>query len=503
MTHRDTEIVSAVCTCLRARLGDERFELWLGNDYRFSWSDSTLRIDVDSAFRADRLRAKLQSDVVESIRSVVGGEFQLSVGVDTHLGRAEGESTESSESSSERRRTGNGNERSACDASEAGHEPSATPQETQSNSAPSWPRVASDTRSENAGRRWGRSESAGRKFASFRTLVRGTSNQVACHSAQIVIDQPGQVTPLFFHGPSGCGKTHLLEGIWSEVRRRGGRRIIYLSAEQFTTYFLQALRGSGLPSFRQKYRAVDLFVLDDVQFFAGKQATVTELLHTMDSLLRESRQLVLAADRPPAELQGLGSDLQARIAGGLVCGIQPLDSEMRKTVLDNLAAQRSMPLSAQVRDLVAERTSGDARQLAGVINRLWATGMSLGYPPPDAMIDEILAELCPDASAIVNLQDIQRVVCDEFGLEPEQLCSNRRTRDVSHPRMLAMWLARKHTRAALTEIGEFFGRRSHSTVVSAQNKVDRWVNDGEQLSLTQHQGDVKLLLSRLERSLRA
>ncbi len=149
----------------------------------------------------------------------------------------------------------------------------------------------------------------------------------------MIVEQPGEVTPFFVHGPTGVGKTHLLEGIWSEMRRRGGRRVIYLAAEQFTTYFLQALRGSGLPSFRQKYREVDLLIIDDVQFFAGKQATIIELLHTIDALLRESRQLVLAADRPLQELRGLGNEFAARTAGGLACGMQPLDFETRREVL--------------------------------------------------------------------------------------------------------------------------------------------------------------------------
>ena len=127
------------------------------------------------------------------------------------------------------------------------------------------------------------------------------------------------------------------------MRRRGGRRIIYLTAEQFTTYFLQALRGSGLPSFRQKYRAVDLLILDDVQFFVGKQATITELLHTLDALMRDAGQIVLAADRPPAELTSLGSELQTRISGGLVCAMQPLDPATRRTLLGQLAEQRQLP----------------------------------------------------------------------------------------------------------------------------------------------------------------
>jgi chromosomal replication initiator protein len=318
-----------------------------------------------------------------------------------------------------------------------------------------------------------------------------------------VVEQPGQLNPLFVHGPCGVGKTHLLEGIWSEVRRRGGRRIIYLTAEQFTIYFLQALRGSGLPNFRQKYRGVDLLILDDVQFFAGKQATITEVLHTLDALQRESSQIVLAADRPPAELTILGNELQARIGGGLVCPMHALDVDTRRTLLDALIERRQLQFDAAVRDRIAQRVPGDARQMIGLLNRLWATSQTLQCTPSLLMIDEVLDELFPTTGGMIKLEDIERVVCDEFGLEPALLRSDKRSRSVSHPRMLAMFLARKLTHAALTEIGEYFGRRSHSTVLSAQHKVEDWVERGQQLKCDKSQRDVQTLLSRLERNLRA
>ena len=140
----------------------------------------------------------------------------------------------------------------------------------------------------------------------------------------MVAERPGPVSPLFLYGPAGCGKTHLLEGIWSAVRSGSqSRRVLYLTAEQFTSMFLEALRGSGLPSFRHKYRHVDLLLIDDVQFFLGKRATLVELQNTVDALLQERRQLVLAADRSPSELAKFGPVLTTRFSGGLVCGIEP------------------------------------------------------------------------------------------------------------------------------------------------------------------------------------
>ena len=152
---------------------------------------------------------------------------------------------------------------------------------------------------------------------------------------------------------------------------------------------------------------------------------------------------------------------------------------------------------------MATHAPGDGRQLAGALNRLWASSVSLGEVPSLRLAEATVAELFPQSCAVVRLDDIQRVVCHEFGIEPEALRSDRRAHQVSHPRMLAMWLAHKHTRAALTEISEFFGRRSHSTVVSAQNKVERWVHDGRSVQCSRHACDVREVVKRLERSLRA
>lgn len=319
----------------------------------------------------------------------------------------------------------------------------------------------------------------------------------------MVLRAPGTVNPLFVYGPSGTGKTHLLEGIWSAARQCRGRRAIYLTSEQFTTYFLQALRGSGLPSFRQKYRALDLLILDDVQFLAGKQATVIELQHTIDTLQRQGRQIVLAADRAPADLTFLGPDLVARIQSGLICGMSPLDEPTRRELLGDLCRQRDIRLPSDALDLMAQQSPGDARQLSGLVNRLWATQEATSIDLNDASVRAVLDELFPVASALVKLEDIQRIVCDEFGLDAATLKSDQRSRRVSYPRMLAMWLARKYTPAALTEIGDFFGRKSHSTVVAAQNKVSQWVDGGSQIDVDRQSCDVRAVLHRLEERLRA
>ncbi len=318
-----------------------------------------------------------------------------------------------------------------------------------------------------------------RRFASLDTFVASDGNRLAITSAEMVVRQPGQNTPLLFYGPTSVGKTHLLEGIWTAARRSHQRlTVVYLSAEQFTSHFLEALRGSGLPNFRRKYRGVGLLMIDDLQFFVGKRATQVELLHTIDTFLREGRQLVFAADRSPAELAELGPELTTRLSSGLVCRIEPPDYATRLGIVAQMARRMKLAVPGEVQQYVAARLTSHARELSGALCRLKATGQAMGRPISLAMAEETLADLVRNSGRAVRLADIEKAVCEVFGLEPACLQSDAKAKRVSHPRMLAMWLARKHTRAALSEIGYYFGRRSHSTVISAQKRIDGWMAAG-------------------------
>ena len=343
-----------------------------------------------------------------------------------------------------------------------------------------------------------------RRFASLETFVSGETNRVAVASAEMVVRRPGQVTPLMFHGPTSVGKTHLLEGIWTAARKSHHRlTAVYLSAEQFTSQFLEALRGSGLPNFRRKYRGVGVLILDDLQFFVGKRATQVELLHTIDGFLREGRQLVFAADRSPAELPELGPELTTRLTGGLVCRIEPPDHATRLAIVGQMARRMKLHVPPEVQQLVASRLTSHARQLSGALCRLQATSEALGRPISLPLAEEALADLVGHSGRVVRLPDIEKAVCEVFGLEPASLQSDAKGKRVSHPRMLAMWLARKHTRAALSEIGHYFGRRSHSTVLSAQKRVDGWMASGRTLELADHHWPTDDAIRQVERRLAA
>jgi chromosomal replication initiator protein len=343
-----------------------------------------------------------------------------------------------------------------------------------------------------------------RRFSTLDEFVVGASNRFAYASAQMAAEQPGRVSPLLMYGPTGVGKTHLLEGIWSAARRtRPGIQAVYLSAEQFTIYFLEALRGgSGLPSFRRKYRGVELLIIDGLQFFAGKEATANELLFTSDTLLREGRQLVFAADRSATELRGLSDELVARLSSGMACEIDPPDYPTRLGILRRLAESRGLALSDDVADFVVTHLTSHARELSGALNRLDAAARMLQEPITRSLAEEALAEMIRHNVRAVRLGDIDKAVCEVLGLDAEALQSGGKSKESAHPRMLAMWLARKHTRAALAEIGRHFGRRSHSTVVSAQKTVGGWVANQSTLDLCGRRWNVEETIRRIEERLR-
>lgn len=310
----------------------------------------------------------------------------------------------------------------------------------------------------------------------WENFVSGSCNKMAAATAEMILKSPGVVTPLLVYGPCGSGKTHLVQALAQRFRQlHGTRRVIYLSSEQFTNDFMEAIRGSGLPSFRRKYRDVECLILDDVQFLAGKRATLQELKHTLDTLLRQGRQVILVADRSLQELSILGPDVQARLTGGMVCPLDGLDESTRRELLGRLLAESRIKVTQTVVRELAEKSSGDARVLFGLVNRLRALSLMLRGSFNEQQALEATQDLLTACQPSIRLPDIERAVCDVCGLEPKSLQAKGKTKTVSQPRMLAMFLARKYTRAAYAEIGDYFGHRRHSTVISAEKKVHEWL----------------------------
>lgn len=482
VTRDDKEIVSALCSALAARVGQDRFDLWLGRGVELTVNGAALHVAVAEPFRLEYLRRTFRADLVACAREVLGVEPQVEFHLDAALitpppattGNATAEKAKGSPV---------GDPAVGTVGQGAASVRSVVPLAPEGDSTAS--------------------RLARRPFASLDDFHVGPANQVAFAAARGVVARPGQYSPLTLVGPPGCGKTHLLEGIWRQARTGGQlRRVIYLTAEQFTNHFLDALRQSGTPNFRRKYRDVELLLIDDVQFFGGKQSTVVELVHTVDTLVREGRQVVFAADRPPSELRALGPELVGRLAGGLVCPLEPPDAATRLRIVEQFASRLEATIPAEVQAFIAAQLSGDGRLLAGAVNRVAASSSALGRPIDLDLAQTALADLIGAAQRPVRLPEIVSAVCEVFGVEADQLQSASKSASVTLPRMLVMFLARKYTRAALSEIGRTVGRKSHSTVVSAQNKVNFWLTNGKRVPLGASDCSLEDALRRVESHLR-
>lgn len=460
------EIAISLRRHLVDELGSDRFDLWFRRGVTLSVDQGILTVSTGDQFRLDRLRP-LRHALAKAAEAATGHVVEVVFQLTDDQKPADPASGESNAA------------RSHVSPAVAGSPiASELPEAARREPGESMPGDVSANGSDASAPAFGGARRVRRIPRTLASFVVGDSNRVAHAAILRTPKRLGQFSPLFIHGPTGTGKTHLLESVCEDVRQPCSRRVVLLTSEQFTNQFLEALRGSGLPSFRHKYRDVDLLAIDDVQFFQGKRATIVELQHTVDSLLRNGRQLVFAADRPPSELTDLGQELVGRLAGGVLCETETLDPDVRLGILRQIVARRRLTCDESVLDYIAQQIGDDARQLFGAMNRLQLASETVEQPITLNLALAALADLVQAARRPVRLADIDRVVCRVFGLSEVSLRAAPSSQLHNSARMLAMWLARQHTRSAYAEIGSYFGRRSHSTVISATAKVQRLVDEG-------------------------
>ncbi|HRO13838.1 MAG TPA: chromosomal replication initiator protein DnaA [Paracoccus sp. (in: a-proteobacteria)] len=313
----------------------------------------------------------------------------------------------------------------------------------------------------------------------FDNFIVGKPNELA-HAAARRVAEGGQVTfnPLFLYGGVGLGKTHLMHAIARERQTRDpGARILYLSAEQFMYRFVQALRERTVMDFKELFRTVDLLMVDDVQFIAGKDSTQEEFFHTFNALVDQGKQIIISADRAPGEIKDLEERIKSRLSCGLIVDLHPTDYELRLSILQSKTdlfrtTYPGLIVGAGVLEFLAHRITSNVRVLEGALQRLFAFASLMGREIDLDMTQECLADILRASDRKVSVEEIQRKVAEHYNIRLSDLVGPKRVRTLARPRQIAMYLAKQMTSRSLPEIGRRFGGRDHTTIMHGIRKIE-------------------------------
>ena len=321
----------------------------------------------------------------------------------------------------------------------------------------------------------------------FDSFVIGNSNRFAHAASLAVAEAPAKAyNPLFIYGGVGLGKTHLMHAIGHYVlQNNSNAKVVYVSSEKFTNELINAIRDDRNEEFRNKYRNVDILLIDDVQFIAGKERTQEEFFHTFNELHDANKQIILSSDRPPKEIPTLEDRLRSRFEWGLIADIQPPDFETRMAILKKKADVEKLNVANEVMVYIATKIKSNIRELEGALIRIVAYSSLTNRPITVELASEALKDIISNKqNKNITIDVIQDVVAGYFNLRIEDLKSQRRTRNVAYPRQIAMYLSRKLTDMSLPKIGEEFGGRDHTTVIHAYEKISDALNTDESLQHT-------------------
>ena len=314
----------------------------------------------------------------------------------------------------------------------------------------------------------------------FDRFVVGSSNKFAHAAALAVAENPGQIyNPLYIHGESGLGKTHLLYAIAHNIHQKNpNMSVVYVKGETFTNELIQAIREGRNQEFRDKYRFADVFLMDDVQFVAGRASTQEELFHTFNSLYELKKQIVFTSDRPPKEMLRLEDRLKTRFEWGLLADIQPPDYETRMAIIKNKAIRMGLDLPDTLLQLIAENITANVRQIEGTVNKIMAYQQLMGDSVDKDTVFRAVKGMFKDRSDIVPTADvIIDEVCKFYNIEADALRGQGRTKDISLARQIAMYLIRCMTNLSLKEIGKEFDGRDHTTVLHSIDRIEKRVKE--------------------------
>ena len=420
-----TDVWKSVLDILRQSVTDTAMNTWFEDCEPVELKDGCLTVCVPNDFKRGIIRSRFADSIRSALRDLFSGDFDLQILTREELDELEGETTDDADRD--------------------------------------LPFVAGYT---------------------FDRFVVGPSNKFAHAAAVAVAEKPGKAyNPLFIYGNSGLGKTHLLRAIGQAIYEKDpAAKIAYIKGDEFTNQMIASLREGTAEEFRTKYRGVDLFLVDDVQFIAGKQSTQEEFFHTFNNIYEAGHQIVITSDRPPIEMAKLDERLRTRFEGGLMCDVQPPDVETRIAIIRNKASQLCMALSDEVVEFIAESLTANVRQIEGVVNRLTAYRDLL---EDDITIDSVKRAI-KDVIRMGEFIPTPDIIIEEtarfYSLTPDEIRGQSRSKNVAMARQVAMYLIRTITNLPLVEIGKEFEGRNHATVLSSIRKVESLLRSDPEMS---------------------
>lgn len=475
-----------VLLVLEGELSKPSFDAWLRSSAPLAWSDDTIIVQVPHDFARDWLETRYSSLISSTLRSLTGHNYSV-----RFIAREGGATEVPPQPASDELKsapsvpaTPAGPSSAAPHSAGRGPGPGITRAQGQGHGGPG---AADDTPAASV---------LNPKYT-FDSFVVGLSNRFAHAAAMAVSEAPGKTyNPLFIYGGVGLGKTHLMQAIGHQVSAlNSSARVVYVPCEQFTNELINAIRFENTDSFRERYRNVDVLMIDDIQFLAGKERTQEEFFHTFNTLYEAGKQIVISSDRPPKDIATLEHRLRSRFEWGLITDIQAPDFETKMAILNKKAAAENLDVPQDVFQYIAQHVHSNIRELEGALIRVTAFAALNKKALSAAVADEAMRDILSSTrSRQLTAETIQKVVADYYHIEVSEMRAKTRVRMVSTPRQIAMYLCRELTDMSLPKIGEEFGGRDHTTVIHAYDKIQQDLRADVSLD-----ADVKDIISRLQK----
>lgn len=429
------ELWNAVLNNVQTKISKPSFDTWLKSTKAVALEGNTLTIAVPSEFAKDWLENQYTGLISDVIEEITGSKLQIKFDV-----------PEPDEGMNEIKHIKN-------------------PKQTVDN--------ASETKS-----------MLNDKYT-FDTFVIGAGNRFAHAASLAVAEAPAKAyNPLFIYGGVGLGKTHLMHAIGHYVREHNPEaKVLYITSEKFTNEFINSIMENDSSSFRNKYRNVDVLLIDDIQFIAGKESTQEEFFHTFNTLHEENKQIVISSDRPPKEIPTLEDRLRSRFEWGLITDITPPDLETRIAILNKKAKAEGLDIPNEVMLYIANQIDTNIRELEGALIRVVAYSSLVNKDIDAALAADALKDIIPsNKPKVITVENIQQEVAKKYNIRMEDFAAKKRTKSIAFPRQIAMYLSRELTDLSLPKIGEEFGGRDHTTVIHAHDKISKLLEEDEELN---------------------